>query len=184
VEQLKLEIACNRPTLSLSYADFSELAINCWIRQTWQFMDAYQIRIEDLSPDFLISRANDQLLIPLFHEQGFRDDQLHRFNLCRLFLQLSRSPISQPAAALRLPKLHGMPTVTRHALPAINSPRGDHLRAIVQVAHTLSQYLDRRLSRIAFLVWSQLLAGPLDTSSSRMKGLRLPQPFEKDDAFL
>jgi hypothetical protein len=32
-----------------------------------------------------LSRANDQLLIPLFHETGIRDDQLHRLNLCWLF---------------------------------------------------------------------------------------------------
>jgi hypothetical protein len=67
VEQLKLEIGCNRPTLSLPYAKFSKLATNSWIRLTWQFMDAYQIRIEDTSPDFLMSRANNQPLIPLFH---------------------------------------------------------------------------------------------------------------------
>jgi hypothetical protein len=87
VEQLKLEIGCNGPTLSLPYADFSKLATNCWIRQTWQFMDAHQIRIEDTTPDFLLSRANDQLLIPLFHEKGIRDDHLHRLNLCRLFFK-------------------------------------------------------------------------------------------------
>jgi hypothetical protein len=51
-------------------------------------MDTYQIRIEDPSPDFSLSRANDQLLIPLFHETGIRDDQLHRLNLCRPFLQV------------------------------------------------------------------------------------------------
>jgi hypothetical protein len=88
VEQLKLEIGCNGPTLSLPYVHFSKLATKCWIRQTWQFMDAYQIRIEDTSPDFSLSRANDELLIPLFHETGIRDDQLHRLNLCRLFLQV------------------------------------------------------------------------------------------------
>jgi hypothetical protein len=69
VEQLKLEIGCNGPALSLPYEDFAKLASNCWIRQTWQFMNAHQIRIEDTGPDFLLSRANDQLLIPLFHEQ-------------------------------------------------------------------------------------------------------------------
>jgi hypothetical protein len=35
-----------------------------------------------------MSRANDQLLILLFHEKGIRDDQLHRLNLCRLFLEV------------------------------------------------------------------------------------------------
>ncbi len=51
-------------------------------------MAAYQIRIEDISPDFLMSRANDQLLVPLFHEKGIRDAQLRRHNPCRLFLQV------------------------------------------------------------------------------------------------
>jgi hypothetical protein len=51
-------------------------------------MDEYQIRIEDMNPDFLMSRANDQLLILLFHEKGIRHDQLHRLNLCQLFLQV------------------------------------------------------------------------------------------------
>jgi hypothetical protein len=83
-----LEIGCNGPTLSFPYEDFAKLATNCWIRQTWQFMDAHQIRIEGNSPDFVLSRANDQLLIPLFHEQGIRDDQLQRLNRCRLFFQV------------------------------------------------------------------------------------------------
>jgi hypothetical protein len=74
VEQLKLEIVCNGPSLSLPYDDFAKPATNCWIRQTWQFMDAHHIRTEETSPDFLLSRANDQLLIPLFHVQGIRDD--------------------------------------------------------------------------------------------------------------
>jgi hypothetical protein len=34
VEQLKLEIGCNGPTVSLPYEDFAKLAINCWIRET------------------------------------------------------------------------------------------------------------------------------------------------------
>jgi hypothetical protein len=88
VEQLKLEIGCNGPTLSLPYADFEKLATDCWIRQTWQFMDAYRIRVEDTSPDFTLSRAKDQLLLIPFHEKGIRDDQLRRLNLCRFFLQV------------------------------------------------------------------------------------------------
>jgi hypothetical protein len=51
-------------------------------------MDDHQIRIEDNSPAFLLSRANDQLLIPLFHEKGIRADKLQRVNRCRLFLQV------------------------------------------------------------------------------------------------
>jgi hypothetical protein len=39
VEQLKLEVGCNGPTLSVPYEDFTKLATNCWIRQTWQFME-------------------------------------------------------------------------------------------------------------------------------------------------
>jgi hypothetical protein len=51
-------------------------------------MDAYQMRIEDTSPDFLRSRANDQLLIPFFYEHEIRGHQLHRIDLCRLYLQV------------------------------------------------------------------------------------------------
>jgi hypothetical protein len=117
VEQLKLEIGCNGPTLSLPYEDFAKLATNCWIRQTWQFMDAHHIRIEDTCPDFLLSRANDQLLIPLLHEQGIRDNQIHRLNLCRLFLQgLTISDITTGCGG----------HVTRHELPATNGLRKEH----------------------------------------------------------
>jgi hypothetical protein len=127
VEQLKLEIGCNGLTLSLPYVHFSKLATKCWIRQTWQFMNTYQIRIEDTSPDISLGRANDQLLIPLFHETGLRDDHLHRLNLCWPFsFKFSRSLISQPGAALRLAKLHGRGTGTRHALPTTNGPRRGH----------------------------------------------------------
>jgi len=42
MEQLKLEIGYNGPTLSLPYADFAGLATKSWLQQTWQFMDKYQ----------------------------------------------------------------------------------------------------------------------------------------------
>jgi hypothetical protein len=88
MDQPKLTIGCNGPTLSLPYAEFAGLATKCWLQQTWQYMDAYQMRIEDTSPDFLLSRANDKLLIPLFYEHEIRGHQLHRINLCRLYLQV------------------------------------------------------------------------------------------------
>jgi hypothetical protein len=102
------------------------LATNCWIRQTWQFMDAHQIRIEDTTPDFLLSRANDQLLIPLFHEKGIRDDHLHRLNLCRLFLQVLTISISQLAAEPRSPRPHGRGYVTLHERRATNGQHKDY----------------------------------------------------------
>jgi hypothetical protein len=57
-------------------------------------MHAYQMRIKDTSPDFLLRRASDQLWRPLFHGQGIRGQQLHQINLCRLFLQLFTIQIS------------------------------------------------------------------------------------------
>jgi hypothetical protein len=51
-------------------------------------MDEHEIRIEDTSPDFPLSRANDQLLIPLFYDKGIRGYDLYRVNLCRLYLQV------------------------------------------------------------------------------------------------
>jgi hypothetical protein len=77
-----------RPTLSLPYDEFAGLATKCWLQQTWQLMDRHEIRIEDTSPDFLLSRANDQLLVPLFHDTGIRGHELYRVNLCRLYLQV------------------------------------------------------------------------------------------------
>jgi hypothetical protein len=71
-EQLKLEIGRNGPTLSLPCAEFAGLATKCRLRHTWQFMDAYQMRIKDTSPAFLLSRDNDQLLIQLFHAGNSR----------------------------------------------------------------------------------------------------------------
>jgi hypothetical protein len=94
MEQLKIEIGWNGPTLSIPYAEFAGLATKCWLRHTWQFMDAHQVWIEDTSPEFLPSRTNDQLLVPLFHEQSIRSLQLHRINLYRLFLQVLHSQIS------------------------------------------------------------------------------------------
>jgi hypothetical protein len=69
------------------------------------------------TPDFLLSRANDQLLIPLFHEKGIRDDHLHRLNLCRLFL-LPTISISQPAAEPRSQgRMEGVRDTTYVELP-------------------------------------------------------------------
>jgi hypothetical protein len=88
MEQLKLEIGCNGPTLSLPYSVFAGLATKSWFQQTWQFMDEHQIRIEDTCPDFPLSRVQDHLLIPWFHEHGIRGRNLQRLNLCRLYLQV------------------------------------------------------------------------------------------------
>jgi hypothetical protein len=51
-------------------------------------MGEHQIRIEDTSPDFPLSRANDQLLRPLIHATGIRGHELFRVNLCRLYMQV------------------------------------------------------------------------------------------------
>lgn len=88
MEQSKLRIGWNGSSLPLPllYTEFAGLVTKYWLRHTWHFMDAYQMRIEDARPDFLSCRANDQLLIPLFFEQGIRGPQLHRIHLCHLFL--------------------------------------------------------------------------------------------------
>jgi hypothetical protein len=88
MEQLKLDIGCNGPTLSLPYDDFSGLATKCWFQHTWNFMAEHQMRIEDTSPDFLMSREHDNLMITLFHAQGIRGGKLQRLNVCRLYLQV------------------------------------------------------------------------------------------------
>jgi hypothetical protein len=90
------------------------LATKCWLRRTWQSVEAYQVWIEDINPDSLPRRTNDQLLVPLFHEQSIRSLQLRQINLYRLFLQCLRSHISQQATELRLPKVHGTRNAKQH----------------------------------------------------------------------
>jgi hypothetical protein len=126
VEQLKLELGCNGPTLSLPYEDFAKLATNCWIRQTWQFMDAHQIRNEDTSPDFLLSRANDSCR---YRCSTSRESETTNSN-DSIYVDSSskclRSPILQPAAVPRSPRLHGTGYEIRHELPGTNGLRKEH----------------------------------------------------------
>ncbi len=72
-------------------------------------MAAYQIRIDDTSPDFL--------MIPLFHEKGIRDAQLRRHNPCRLFLQVLTISDITTGCGIKITKAAWNGDVTHHGLP-------------------------------------------------------------------
>jgi hypothetical protein len=64
------------------------LATKGWISHTWRFVRELGIDICDDIMDFQPPRHNDQLLIPMFGNLGFRGQELNYLNQCRIFLQV------------------------------------------------------------------------------------------------
>lgn len=87
-EQMKLELGINGPLFSTDYETYKELATECWVKNSWEFLARNNLRVEDATPDFPLMRENDRLLMPTFLDAGIPTHILKRINLCRLYLQV------------------------------------------------------------------------------------------------
>jgi hypothetical protein len=86
-EHFKVQMGCNGSIFRLPLI-LEALATPGWVSHTWRFAQEYDIEITDDIPDFAPPRQDDQLLIPLFGNYGFRGNELVLLNQCRLFLRV------------------------------------------------------------------------------------------------
>jgi len=87
VEQHKLELGLPGPFFTNDYKLLGHLATATWVKHTWKFLSQHNIQLLDTTADIPPRCANDTPLMQAFIHAGYRNNDLRRLNLCRLFLQ-------------------------------------------------------------------------------------------------
>jgi len=87
LEALQLEIGCVGSQLAENYDKLHLLATACWTKSLWERLHYYKFRIHLDYPPPLPRKCN-ALVVRLFWDAGYRGQQLHALNRCRLALKL------------------------------------------------------------------------------------------------
>jgi hypothetical protein len=89
IEQHKLEVGLGQSLFSHPYKILSPILTKTWISHTWEFLDRFQLYLEEDTPSLRLHRQGDQFLMAAFIQTGYRGASLHQLNSCRLFLQVN-----------------------------------------------------------------------------------------------
>jgi hypothetical protein len=88
IEALQLEIGCIGNPFVENYEELHQLATLGWAKSLWEQLHYYRFRIHlDYSPIPLPPKGG-ALLVCIFRDAGYRDQQLQALNRCQLALKL------------------------------------------------------------------------------------------------
>jgi len=68
---MSLEVGFSGNIFKAPYNDLHQLATKAWVKTVWQFQQTHNIRLDTDIPELLISRMNDELIMPAFYKAGF-----------------------------------------------------------------------------------------------------------------
>jgi len=88
IEALQLEIGCIGNPFIENYEELHLLATPGWAKSLWERLHYYRFRIHLDYSDIPLPRKGDALLVHIFRDAGYRDQQLQALNRCRLALKL------------------------------------------------------------------------------------------------
>jgi len=88
IEALQLEVGCAGCPFTENYDELHLLATPCWTKSVWERLHYYKFGIHLAYPMIPFPRKRDSLMVRLFWEAGYRDQQLQILNRCRLALKL------------------------------------------------------------------------------------------------
>lgn len=88
IERHNLELGLQTSILRANYRIFHKLATKTWIKNTWEYIHAHDMVVEDDVPTLQLQRVNDQFLMQAFSDHGFTGTDLARLNETRMFLQV------------------------------------------------------------------------------------------------
>ena len=88
------------------------MATNSWLKHLWEFCHETNLQIEATTPQLQLARTDDEFLMPKFAAYGYRNDDLSKLNLCRLFCHATRLSDITTGDGLRIHPLswNGYPT--------------------------------------------------------------------------
>ncbi len=89
VQQLQLELGLPGGIFTQPFKLYHNLATDCWIKHTWQFLSTNDMSIDTPGPDLPLRRRHDRFLLPSFYASGFRGAELQSLNRCRVYLQVT-----------------------------------------------------------------------------------------------
>ena len=87
-ELAQLHIGTKSWIFDYSYDDFGLLLDSCWMKTTWRFLSQYHFTIQAHHLKFSLPRDNDSFLMEKVRQQAISDNDLVRFNRCRMFLHV------------------------------------------------------------------------------------------------
>jgi hypothetical protein len=88
IEALQLAIGCTGSPFVKNYEEFYLLATLCWTKSLWERLHCYKFRVHLDYPPIPLPRKGDVLLVCIFRDAGYRDQQQQALNRCRLALKL------------------------------------------------------------------------------------------------
>jgi hypothetical protein len=81
IEATKLELGLASSVFESDFKKFGKLATECWITNSWKFMEEFNITMIEDTPQLALRRVGDKFIIDSFHRHGFKGKQLVRLNL-------------------------------------------------------------------------------------------------------
>jgi hypothetical protein len=88
IEALQIEIGCTGSPFVENYEELHLLTTLCWTKSLWERLHYYKFHIHLDYPPIPLPRKGDVLLVRIFRDAGYRDQQLQALNRCRLALKL------------------------------------------------------------------------------------------------
>jgi hypothetical protein len=86
IEATKVEIGVGGSLFAQSFERFGSLAMECWVKLTWQFLADHGMTIEDRVGELQLHHQGDVFLTKAFIQYGLKGTALKWMNACRLYL--------------------------------------------------------------------------------------------------
>ena len=88
IEATKVEIGVGGSLFTQSLNQFGSLAMDSWVKHTWQFLSDYGITIEDQTGNLWLHHQDNMFLTTVFIQHGLKGAALKRLNACQLYLRI------------------------------------------------------------------------------------------------
>ena len=88
-EELHLEIGLGGNIFDYPYTPFRKAVTECWLLNTWEFIDQHPFTYTELGPYLELQCVGDQYLTKLFLDCGYSGASLRKLLMCRKHLEVT-----------------------------------------------------------------------------------------------
>ena len=87
-EQLRLELGTNKPLTKCQWEQRQESITDCWLKNLFAFMEKNNIQMEDSIEHLSAQREQDQSIMDIAVEAGYKGEDLKLINEARMFMKI------------------------------------------------------------------------------------------------
>jgi hypothetical protein len=87
VARLRLELGLPGNATQYDYKKLHLCTTKVWFHISWQFCNDHHLTLQDTLPDLPLKRRQDQYIMLAFLRYGYSAKNLHKLNLCRLWVR-------------------------------------------------------------------------------------------------